>query len=289
MDDALLMCPICASRRVKIQKRIKSYVIWRCVDCRLYWVPGVTDAELECFYNAQYFKGGQEYGYSDYLSGELIHRRNAQMILRMIASHSPKIGRLLDVGCAYGFLIDEACRAGWNAEGVECSDVAYTYARAELKCKVNRGTLLDTKYPDNYFDAITVIGSIEHMRDPITFVEEAARILKNDALLVITTIDVGEYIQVFRFKPPEHLYYFSRRNLSKLLTSRGFTVERKQSLVAHFSIREVVGLLLHLIFNPKIETESIIRWVPGRQRSLKLPNNEMLIVARKTSAYQAGM
>ena len=42
----------------------------------------------------------------------------------------PERGRLLEVGCSYGYGLAEACERGWHVAGVELSPTASLYARA---------------------------------------------------------------------------------------------------------------------------------------------------------------
>jgi SAM-dependent methyltransferase len=234
---------------------------------------------LQAFYEERYFRGGREYGYSDYLAGEKNHRRNAQCILGLLAEQTNRRGRLLDVGCAHGFFVDEANKAGWESEGVECSEEGHQYASHKLGVKVFKGDLAGAGFPAEHFDVVSIIGTIEHLTNPLEFLEEASRVLKRGGRLIITTVDTEGPLPLFRFKPPEHLYYFSGRNLSKALGLKGFRVERKAFYWVQYSLEEFLGLALVLLFGPRFPTQSLLKWLPGLERSLKLPTNEMLIVA----------
>jgi len=78
-----------------------------------------------------------------------------------------KGGRLLDIGCSAGFFLYEARNKGWDVYGVEPSEWASGYAKEKLGLdKVFRGVFRDAGYPDNYFDAIVLNDTIEHLSDP---------------------------------------------------------------------------------------------------------------------------
>jgi len=260
--------------------------VWACGQCGLYWVPNVTDDELVRFYVGSYFRGGHEFGYIDYTRSEQIHRLNARSLLREVASFLPKPGvlsgqNLCDVGCAYGFLVDEASRAGMRAEGVDYSAETCDYARTTLGCRVFHGALKDAGYPANHFDVVTVIGSIEHFADPVGTVAEIQRICKPGGLMVITTVDTRAFFGVFRFKPPEHLFYFSRSNLPLLVRKMGFDVVKLTGYMARHNLGEALGLLSKALFGPRLPIEDFIRRSPLGSAWLKLPNNEMLLIARR--------
>jgi hypothetical protein len=86
---------------------------------------------------------------------------------------------------------------------------------------------------------------------------------------------------IFRFKPPEHLYYFSRDNLSLLLKSKGFTVELLIGYTAYHVFGEALGLLCKALFGRWFDTDRVVGRFPFRHALIKVPNNEMLVVARK--------
>jgi 2-polyprenyl-3-methyl-5-hydroxy-6-metoxy-1,4-benzoquinol methylase len=281
-----IQCPICHSHNSKVEKIVGHYSILKCQDCSLFWVPGVTDAELSGFYEREYFTGSHNHGYADYLKGEHIHRLNARRILKTALEYlRPKIDvanvKLLDVGCAYGFLVDEACKASFEGEGVDFSVDGSRYAVDTLGLEVHLGSVDSAHYSSEYFDVVTSIGSIEHLSDPIGFVKEAARISKKGGLFIITTIDTKRLAGLFRFKPPEHLYYFSRTNLPILLDANGFNVEKLEGYKSTHALNEALGLLLKAIFGDRIDLDLLLKKLPLKNIFLTMPNNEMLVVARK--------
>ena len=213
-------------------------------------------------------------------------RLNARRLLVAIAKHSFVDGglaktKLLDLGCAYGFLVDEACKAGADAGGVDYSMDACRYAQSVLGRRVTQGTLHAANFPASHFDAVTSVGSIEHLNNPVAVVEEVARITKPGGLFVVTTLDTKSLIRIFRFKPPEHLFYFSHYNLSLLLNSNGFTVESLKAYRASHALGEALGLLSTALLGPRINIQPLIERLPWKNMTLELPNNEMLIVARR--------
>lgn len=76
-------------------------------------------------------------------------------------------GRLLDVGCAYGFVVQEALAAGFDAYGVDFSADAVAQAEGLLgggRCVV--GNVEEAVPFGGEFDVFTLNSVIEHFRDP---------------------------------------------------------------------------------------------------------------------------
>ena len=118
----LSACPVCRSRRF----RDKYGPIKQCRDCGLGMVNPLGE-----------FRGeheSEEYFLRDYLPLHLASREASMAerrshiatILRYFAL--PATPRHLDVGCALGFMLEEAKAAGWNPEGIETSEFAARYA-----------------------------------------------------------------------------------------------------------------------------------------------------------------
>ncbi len=140
-------------------------------------------------------------------------------------------GRVLDVGCGTGDRLDVFRSRGFETFGVETSDSA-DYAKENLKLDVLKGNLFSARFPDRFFDVVTLYNVLEHTHDPKRVCEEVHRILKDDGFLVIQ-VPNGNSLQyrVFgrkwaAFDIPRDLYYFGTESLKLLLGKVGFTVTK---------------------------------------------------------------
>jgi len=157
----------------------------------------------------------------------LTFSRNLAPFENLVASNSPT-RRLLDVGCHIGVMIELAEARGWEAWGVEPSVWASEQARGR-GLRVVTGTLADAQIPANYFDVVTMWDVIEHLTDPAAEIRHVHRVLKPGGVFAIHTIDIESlFARVIGKRWPwlmeMHLYYFSPRTLSKILTHNGFRV-----------------------------------------------------------------
>jgi len=89
--------------------------------------------------------------------------------------------RLLDVSCGVGMLLKFAVDAGLQAYGIDISDAAVKDARRRAplaKVVVGNGEALS--YPDDSFDYVTNIGSLEHYEHLVEGIQQIARVLRGD-------------------------------------------------------------------------------------------------------------
>lgn len=89
--------------------------------------------------------------------------------------------RLLDVSCGVGMLLKFAAEAGLQACGVDISQAAVREAKQRnplVRVAVGNGETLP--YPDDSFDYVTNIGSLEHYEHLPEGIQETARVLRRD-------------------------------------------------------------------------------------------------------------
>ena len=136
-------------------------------------------------------------------------------------------GRLVDVGCGSGELIERLGALGWETEGVDFDESAIRVARARgLTAHV--GTLQSQKYAEASFDAITMSHVIEHVHHPLELLRECHRILKPGGRLVIATPNSESWgherygIHWVGLDPPRHLFVLTPSLLRCLLELAGF-------------------------------------------------------------------
>src|SRR3954468_23927921 len=89
-----------------------------------------------------------------YLGEEAGSRRPPARLLALIAPFAPR-GRLLDVGCGPGLLLDEARRRGYDTVGLELSRASAAHARSHLALDVHELALEDF-HDDDGFDVLVL-------------------------------------------------------------------------------------------------------------------------------------
>ena len=102
-----LPCPACGALTPHRYLYAKNGCdILRCAQCGL----GRADAthfDPAAYYTDDYFSGGHADGYADYRGAEPVLRREFARTVDFIRRHRAG-GKLLDIGCAYGFFLQEA-------------------------------------------------------------------------------------------------------------------------------------------------------------------------------------
>jgi 2-polyprenyl-3-methyl-5-hydroxy-6-metoxy-1,4-benzoquinol methylase len=140
----------------------------------------------------------------------------------------PATPKLLDVGCALGFMLEAASAAGWSPVGVETSEFAARYAGQHTGCPVYAGTLQKAALPPESFDVVTLMDVIEHVPEPFELIAEIHRILRPGGVLLIVTPNFGSlFVRLYGLKaygvwPDQHVVYFQPSTMTQLLQTVGF-------------------------------------------------------------------
>jgi SAM-dependent methyltransferase len=180
------------------------------------------------YYSGDYFSGGRADGYADYRGAEAVLRREFSRSLAFVRRHQAG-GRLLEIGCAYGFFLQEAATF-YEVTGIEIAEAAARSCR-------ERGLRVVTGLADErilaqlgMMDVIVMLDVIEHLPDPRATLALCHRHLKPGGIIVITTGDFGSpYARLAGphwrlMTPPQHLWYFTPESLRRMSRSLGLTV-----------------------------------------------------------------
>lgn len=180
-------------------------------------------------YTEEYFQGGQADGYSDYLGSEDVLRAEFRTVLEALHHTGATGGKLLELGCAYGFFLAEA-KSSFDVHGIEMSDSAAQFCRSR-GLDVEQGGLTEEFVARQApFDAVVMLDVIEHLPEPDVVLELLYRAMKPGARLLLSTGDWESVLSRIMGKkwrlmtPPQHVFFFSPRTMSAMLLRLGFDV-----------------------------------------------------------------
>jgi len=205
-----------------------GYRLLRCAHCGLLVTELPANFDTASIYTAEYFEGGGEAGkcaYESYRASKPILLKEFSRTVQRIRRFKPT-GRLLEIGCAYGFFLEAASRY-YQAVGIEVSEHAARIAQ-DSGFDVRITCLEDAGFADHSFDIAVMLDTIEHLPRPRRTLKEVFHILAPSGAVLITTGDVSSLharIMGSRWRlltPPQHVFFFSRYTLCKLLRGLGF-------------------------------------------------------------------
>ena len=228
ISSSTVTCPTCGSRQWRQLYHRQNWDFVRCGICKLVRLdPIPTDEQL-----AEYYRGRFESG--NYEPAKAAERLpTLRGVFSEFETRGP--GRVFDIGCFDGGLLDVAAEAGWETWGLDYQGAAVEIAKANHPGRVTVGSLEDYEPPRQDFDVVTGVGVIEHLRQPDSLARFAGDALRPGGLLVVQTPDHGSLPSALLGRywppiaPPEHIWYFNRRNLIRLLTDAGFEGFRVRS------------------------------------------------------------
>lgn len=138
-----------------------------------------------------------------------------------------KTGKVIDVGCGNGHLLQQAKLFKWDVHGTEFTDNAVEYC-IEKGIKMEKGVLNINNYEASSFDCVFFIEVIEHINNPIEEIRKFETLLRKGGVLYITTPNFISFSSRYlkskwgSVEFPEHLCYYSPKTLNKLLVEHGF-------------------------------------------------------------------
>ncbi len=220
-----------------------SFSVVRCAECDL-WHLSPRRPELaliERYGHDDYFAGGSS-GCEDHASREPALRNTFRALLRRLDNRGLTGGSLLEVGCGYGFFLDEASPYFDFRAGLEMSSPAAALARDRAEA-IHNGPL-DT-LPDRKFDCIVALHVIEHVYDPQAFLRQLIKHLAPGGSLVMAAPCMAGFWRPLlgnywpSFKYPEHVAFYTARTLRRLMQDAGCRQPRRLSYPHAFPLSEI--------------------------------------------------
>jgi SAM-dependent methyltransferase len=228
-ESLSLTCPACGwETRHHFRFHKNRSDIYQCNSCGLGRAQAIN-FDPNIYYTKAYFDGGHADGYADYQGAEPVLRREFAKTVEFVRRFRSS-GKLLELGCAYGFFLQEA-RRHYVVSGIELAQAAAEHCQRSglnvLQGPVDRANL-ERLGPQ---DLIVLLDVIEHLPDPLGTLQLCADYLDPNGVIVITTGDFGSAAAKITGKawrlmtPPQHLWYFTIESMHRLANRIGLRLE----------------------------------------------------------------
>lgn len=140
--------------------------------------------------------------------------------------------KLLDIGCAGGAFLDMALEEGFEAMGCDCESTEVYNTLKNKKLNLLVGSLEKLGLKKESFGIITLLDTLEHVRDPLKMLKHIHGLLMPGGILLIVVPNFSLYylqyklgfkkINIQHFAVWTHVNFFTPYTMTKFLTKATF-------------------------------------------------------------------
>jgi 2-polyprenyl-3-methyl-5-hydroxy-6-metoxy-1,4-benzoquinol methylase len=244
MYEKLTQCPNCLSQDIRNHIICQDYVvsgesfaITRCANCGfLFTNPRPSLDNLHKYYESEQYKPHHNTKTSVFdLVYRFIRSYNFRYKHRIIKTHIPEPGNVLDIGTGTGEFLNFLKKKNWTIEGVEPNHTARQSASALTSGPIH-GDLKEIK-PNRQYHLITLWHVLEHLpdlNDTLAFLKKA-KAKKGRILIAVPNFlsyDANHYGEHWAgYDVPRHLYHFSPAVMKAFLKKHKLKIIEQRPLI----------------------------------------------------------
>jgi len=240
-----IKCKICRSDSKSFLKNLFDdrygykgfFDVYKCINCGFIQTePALKDDELSDLYTNYYPR-------QNLSSKEVMASINKDSkwkrwflgINNTTHFYINKKAKVLDIGCGSGVSLLEIKEKGAEAYGIE-EDRNVEKVAKELGLNLEIGNIYNSKYLDNFFDYITASQVIEHVPDPIRFIEAIKYKLKNNREVILSFPNANSFFRIIfnsrwiNWHIPYHQNFFSRKAIKIMADKTGFKIKKIKTI-----------------------------------------------------------
>jgi len=192
----------------------------------------------------------------------------------------------LEIGCSSGFFLEELKSRGFKqVTGYEPSLEAKGRASPSIQPFIISEVFRDSSdSPGRPFDLVCSFHTLDHVSDPISFVQSCFKALRKGGLCCIVVHDVNAWqARWLKERSPiidiQHIYLFNRSTLARLFRQAGFEVVHVGSLANSYPLSYWVHLF-PMTPGWKTLVQSVLRRAGLGRREIPLKMGNIYIIAR---------
>lgn len=231
-------CPICFSNKKKKYMVRQDLTYTSCQKCDLIYSEEQPKDTNDVYSNDNY----RDTQISAYDKSRKFRIKNFAVERIKILKKYKKSGSLLDVGCGTGWFMEEA-RKHYEVTGIEHSDSI----RLWLKKKFNISSFKVIHDLKKKFDIITAFDVIEHVTNPLDFLNNLKNKLKKNGIILIYTPNADSLGFSFLKEKNnllcvDHLFCFNQKSFEYLCKKANMRIVETQ--FKGLDIGDIYGLMM---------------------------------------------
>lgn len=259
-------CPICSNT---------SFVLWRfgllrCVNCGLIVSPNIFQSGVSEALNKAAFGPSYKIERSFWVClFDILKNRRYLYYLRKWGGITR--GELLEVGIGNGSFLCAARSAGFQVNGSDLSEYLCSLVQKSTGIPIHCGHL--EELPPKGWDVVVMAHVVEHVNDPVAFLQAARKRLKPGGFVFITVPNIACWEAVlpgWNSYEPYHMCYFTIGTLLASLEKAGFKVLK---IVTHDTFSALFLALFRTLaaYNRVIQIHSSpIRWRESKKTMMRI-------------------
>jgi len=159
----------------------------------------IKNRELALKFGKEYFDGSRDQGYGGYVyDGRWVKVAKKLKTIFNLSDRS----RILDVGCAKGFLLYDLYNLNNKFElyGIDISNYAKENSIDKIKKFINIGNCKNLNFEDNYFDCVVAINTIHNLEydDCLKAIKEIQRVSNGKAFIQVDAYRDDQELELFK-------------------------------------------------------------------------------------------
>ncbi len=226
------LCSCCKSKEYSVVARGPRVPIFMCDDCGLMRLGSSKHSARSSWVG---YAGTKERLIRQRETKEILQIRDYVSVIDDLDEILGRKGRLLEIGCAMGTLLNEIRQRGWEVTGIEPEEWTCKIARERYGLDVINGIFQDAIIAKSSFDVVLMLHVIEHLADPLGGLIRIGEFLRPSGVLALETPRYDTAMFKFlrgreRSVFEGHTYYFTRHSIQQIAAKAGYEMIKLRSV-----------------------------------------------------------
>ncbi len=230
-------CLLCKSQVYRVYESMSGYIVgtkydvYECSNCKSSFVDPMSNLkeEYDLIYDEDATKETKYYYYlargvkklKDPLADLANYSAIFWGVVKAIKDHKiKKNAKILEIGSGLGYFTYAFNKAGYDCYGLDYSDIATNFANNLFGKRYSQGTIENFSGSNKEkYEVVIATEVIEHVVDPVAFIEYSLKVLKHGGKLILTTPikDIHPEGTIWETESaPVHLWWFTEKGIGSI-------------------------------------------------------------------------